>query len=104
MIIENDKITKNYKLSKILHIFIILNDELINIKKFKDIKMFFKKYGQGIYYLNSHHPTYHNIPDEIKPSALRAIKLANKLKITGLRVLSERELEQFDRDLVNMGL
>lgn len=73
-------------------------------KNIKDIKMFFKKYGQGVYYLNSHHPTYEDIPDEIKPSALRAIRLAKKLKITGLRVLSESEIDQFDKDLTSMGL
>jgi hypothetical protein len=38
---KNEKIMMNYELSKILHIPIVLKDELINVKKFKDIKIFF---------------------------------------------------------------
>jgi hypothetical protein len=40
-IIKNKKIMKNYELSKILHTPIIMNDELIDIKKFKDGKNIF---------------------------------------------------------------
>jgi hypothetical protein len=39
---KNNQIKKNYKLCKILHTKIILNDEIENIKKYFDIKIFFK--------------------------------------------------------------
>jgi hypothetical protein len=39
--IDKNLIMKNYRLSKILYINIKLNDELINITKFKDVKIFF---------------------------------------------------------------
>jgi hypothetical protein len=37
-------IMKNYKLSKILHINIKLNDKKINVKKFKDVEIFYDKH------------------------------------------------------------
>jgi hypothetical protein len=37
----NDKIKKNYKLSKILHTKIIMKDEICNIQKFKDLNFLF---------------------------------------------------------------
>ena len=40
-LIDNKNINKNYELSKILHIDICLNDEINNIKKYKDISIFF---------------------------------------------------------------
>ena len=40
-LILNDKIKKNYKLSKILHIDMSIIDEIWDIKKFKDINIIF---------------------------------------------------------------
>ena len=73
-------------------------------KSVKDISQFFSRYGKDIYYTGSHHPSFEEIPDEIKPSALRAIKLAEKLDITGLRTMSDEELNNFNQELIKIGL
>lgn len=64
-------------------------------KNVKDINDFFQKYSKGLYYTNSHHVTYENLPDLVKPRATQAVQLANMLKNTGLRKFTQSELEEF---------
>ena len=49
----------------------------------KDINEFYKTYGIYGNYVNSHHLTFDELPDEIKPRAEQAITLANKVKALG---------------------
>ncbi|MCX6817223.1 MAG: hypothetical protein NTZ93_05140 [Candidatus Beckwithbacteria bacterium] len=70
----------------------------------KDISQFFTKYSKGMYYIESHHPKFEDIPDIIKPRALMAIELATRLKQTGLRQLSKDELTKFDMELQKLNV
>jgi len=49
-------------------------------KYVKDINEFYATYGKGGNYVNSHHLSFEQLPEEMKPRGLDAIKLANKLK------------------------
>lgn len=72
-------------------------------KNVKDISQFFTKYSKGKYYIETHHPKYEDLPEIIKPRALEAVALANKIK-SGLRNLTPDELSQIDLELQRIGL
>lgn len=65
-------------------------------KYVKDISEFFAIYSKGKYYIDSHHVIFKNLPNSIKPRAAQAIKLAESLRKTGLRKLTEKELAGFE--------
>jgi len=72
-------------------------------KIIKDINQFYQKYPS--YPKNSHHPKYEELPDAIKPRALEAVALANRIKALGLREeISEEEYAKFDSELRKHGL
>ena len=68
-------------------------------KYVKDISVFYSIYGKDGYYEHTHHLTFDDLGEEIKPRAKRAIELAEKLQNTGLRVLTEKELIEVDNKL-----
>lgn len=72
--------------------------------KVKDISKFFEKYSDGTLYGGSHHIKFEDIPDEIKPRALEAVELSKKLKLTGLRKFTQKELDKFDVELKKLNL
>lgn len=59
-----------------------------------------------MYSKKSHHPEFEDIPDPIKPRALDAIRLANKLiALGGPRAeISDKEYKKFDEELRKLGL
>ena len=65
-------------------------------KYVQHINGFFTKYGTDGQYAQTHHPTLEELPEEIKSRAKKAQRLANRLKITGLRVLSPEELAEIE--------
>lgn len=72
-------------------------------KIIKDINDFFEKYPT--YDRNSHRPTFEELPDGIKPRALQAIALAEKLTALGLREeISEEEYAWYDSEFKKLGL
>lgn len=52
----------------------------------KDISEFYKTYGKGGNYFNSHHVSFDELPDKIKWAGERAIQLANKISQNGLLI------------------
>ena len=52
-------------------------------KYVKDINDFYAKYGNTGDYVNSHHLTLDQLPEELKPRAKHAITLADKIQIQG---------------------
>lgn len=46
----------------------------------KDISVFYSCYGKGGYYVNSHHLTLEQLPEEIRPRGLQAVRIAERLK------------------------
>ena len=76
----------------------------ITSKKIKDINEFFAKYSQGKYYVESHHPKFADLPDIIKPRAIEAINLANRIKNGGLKKLTKHDLKKVDKDLKKLNL
>ncbi|OGB62610.1 hypothetical protein A2X44_04490 [candidate division CPR3 bacterium GWF2_35_18] len=71
-------------------------------KYVKDINEFFNKYSKGIYYKDSHHISFQDIPEELKPRAIEAQKLGKKLKLSGLRNLSQKEMENLELKLCDL--
>lgn len=66
----------------------------LSSKYVKDIEDFYKTYGKGEYYVNSHHVTFDQLPDEIKPRGQDAIALTNKLKGYPLLKPSQEVIEK----------
>lgn len=72
-------------------------------KYIRDINDFFRKYPT--YSRESHHPRYNDIPDAIKPRAIEAIELANRIMRYGLREeLTDEEYNEFDTYLRKLNL
>jgi len=75
-----------------------------NNKSIRDINEFYKIYSQGKHYINSHHLSFNDLPDEIKPRAQKAIDLANKIKLYGLEKPTDKKLEKIIPELQKIGL
>lgn len=73
-------------------------------KIIRDITHFYQEYP--MYSKKSHHPDFKDIPDAIKPRALEAVQLANKLSgLGGARAeISDEEYRRFDAELCKLGL
>ncbi|MDA1338434.1 MAG: hypothetical protein O2871_03635 [bacterium] len=54
-----------------------------NSKYIKDISVFYKTYGKCEYYINSHHLTLDQLPEEIRERGSKAIQLAEKIRRLG---------------------
>ena len=69
----------------------------------RDINQFYEKYPT--YNKGSHHPKFEDLPDDLKPRALEAIELANKVKVLGLRdEISDEEYAKIDLELKKLNL
>ncbi|OGH17945.1 MAG: hypothetical protein A2868_03355 [Candidatus Levybacteria bacterium RIFCSPHIGHO2_01_FULL_40_15b] len=66
-------------------------------KYIKDINDFYATYGKGGHYVKSHHLSFEELPEEIRPRAVEAIDLARRVQITGLRRLSQKHLKKVYR-------
>ncbi len=66
-----------------------------NNKYIKDISLFYEKYSD--YPKKTHHPSCDEIPDLLKPRALEAIGLAEKIISNGWGVIDEISEEEFAR-------
>lgn len=76
---------------------------VVKSKIIKDISHFYQKYPT--YNKDSHHPKFEELPVEIQPRALEAIRLAERIKEMGLRqMLTDGEYRKFDTELSAMGL
>ncbi|MDO8487602.1 MAG: hypothetical protein Q7S45_04860 [Candidatus Curtissbacteria bacterium] len=53
-------------------------------KMIKDISDFYRTYGMDNNYINTHHLTFEQLPDKVKPAGLRAVQLAEKIRKNGL--------------------
>ncbi len=78
-IFKQDFIINKGKLNKEFMLF-TRNLKRGSSKYVKDINEFYTTYGKGGYYVNSHHLSFEQLPEEMKPRGLNAIRLANKLK------------------------
>lgn len=63
-----------------------------NKKYIRDINEFFTTYGKGGYYVGSHWVSLEQLPPEVSLRADKAILLAERLKESGLRYLSNESL------------
>ncbi len=54
-----------------------------NSKYVKDINVFYQTYGKNGDYVNSHHLTFDQLPEEIKARGVRVIQLAEKISKFG---------------------
>jgi len=68
-------------------------------KKVKDINEFYTIYSKDIYYVNTHHIKYEELPNSLKQRGLEAIKLAEKLKSGYLAPLKNAELNKFEQEI-----
>lgn len=70
----------------------------------RDITHFYQEYP--MYSKNSHHPSFEELPDVIKPRALEAVQLANKLIAMGgpRAEITDDEYNKFDAELRKLGL
>lgn len=85
---KNEKFTLYTRLSK------------RNYSKYvRDINEFYSSYAKGTHYADTHHPKLEDLPPELQERAKRVIKLANGLKTTGLRQLSEKEINEFEAEI-----
>lgn len=73
-------------------------------KIIRDITHFYQEYP--MYSEKSHHPSFEDIPDAIKPKAFEAVQLANKLIALGetRAEVSDEEYKKFDVELSKLGL
>ena len=68
-------------------------------KYVRDINEFYSTYAKGTHYAGTHHPKLEDLPPELQERARRAIDLANGLKMTGLRQLSEKEISKIESEI-----
>lgn len=104
--------TYAYKRNKFIQDFIVNKNNKVfilytrnpkgNSKYVKDINEFFLRYGEKIYYLNSHHSSINDLPDQIKERALHAIKIADKLKKNGYIKPNQEQIDSTYSQLVSI--
>lgn len=63
-------------------------------KYVKHIKEFFMTYGKNGHYADTHWPTFEQLPEELKPRAKDAMRLAIRLKELGIKKLTANEINQ----------
>lgn len=83
-IFKQDFIVNKGKLNKEFILF-TRNSKNGSSKYVKDINEFYATYGKGGFYINSHHLSLEQLPEEIRERGLEAINLANKL-IGGIKI------------------
>lgn len=72
-------------------------------KIIRDITHFYQEYP--MYSKDSHHPTFDQIPDAIKPRAISAVKLGERILALGgpRSEISDSEYRKFDEELIKLG-
>lgn len=60
----------------------------------KDINEFFATYGNGGFYVNSHHLSFEELPDQLKERGEAAIKLAETMKGANLKKIPQEHIER----------
>lgn len=88
-ILKQDFIINKGKLNKEFVLF-TRNSKNGSSKYIKDINEFYLTYGKGGFYVNSHHLSLGQLPEEIRERGLDAINLANKL-IGGIKINPPQE-------------
>lgn len=74
-----------------------------NSKYVKDISIFYETYGKGAYYVNSHHLTLDQLPEEIRERGSRAIQLAEKIRrLGGFVKPHQSQIDKTHRDLISV--
>lgn len=69
----------------------------------KDINEFFNKYGKNGNYANSHWPKFDELPNEVKPNAIRTISLAEKIKkLGGYKLPSQEIIQKIQKEIMKM--
>jgi len=68
-------------------------------KYVKDINDFFRTYGKGGFYANSHHLKLEDLPNEIKGRGMEAIKLAEKMKGASLGKISQKHIDNIYKEV-----
>lgn len=63
-------------------------------KYVKDINDFFRTYGKGGFYANSHHLKLDDLPNEIRERGLEAMKLAGKMKGATLGKIPQEHIDK----------
>ncbi len=96
--------TYDYKRDKFIQDFIINKENKTfilytrnpkgNSKYVKDINDFFLKYGKGVHYLNVHHSSLKDLPDQIKLRAIEALRIAEKLKQAGYISPTQEQIDK----------
>lgn len=66
----------------------------LQVKYIKHINDFFATYGKDGSYTDTHWPTFDQLPDELKPRAEITMKLAQKLKIIGLKNITKDDINR----------
>lgn len=67
-------------------------------KHIKHINEFYQVYSKGIYYIDTHHPKFEQLPDKIKERGQKAKALAERLDKYGFKELTQTQVE----DIYNM--
>lgn len=68
-------------------------------KYVRDINEFYSTYAKGTHYANTHHPKLEDLPPELQERAKRVIALADRLKTTDLKQLSEKEIGEIEAEI-----
>ncbi|HUD04645.1 MAG TPA: hypothetical protein VMR59_01505 [Patescibacteria group bacterium] len=70
-------------------------------KNVHNINEFFKDYSGGKYYIEQHHLTLDKLPPKLQLRGIQAKIIAEKLEITGLRELNQKELQLMEKQIIN---
>ncbi len=68
----------------------------------KDINEFYSKYGKGDYYINTHHLSFDNLPEEIRSRAIDSLRLADKLKKAGYKKPTQEQIDNAYNQLLKI--
>lgn len=78
------------------------NPKNLSSKYVRDISEFYLTYGKGGNYINSHHLSFDELPEELKPRGLEAISLANKLKSSSLTKPSQEHISKIYEEVESL--
>lgn len=69
-------------------------------KYVKDINQFFALYGKGGYYLNVHHLTPEQLPDELQERVQETINLSNRIGKVDLTKISQEHIDRIYKEVM----
>ncbi len=97
-VFKQDFIINKGKLNKEFVLF-TRNNKSNSSKYVKDINEFFKTYGEGGFYVNSHHLSLDQLPDKIRQRGEDAIRLADKIKSSDLSQIPQKHINKIYKKL-----